>query len=293
MTRHARTLFGFTLAVLAAGACIDPSGGGGPIMCRDPLLGDGADGGTDAGTDAGTDGAGGGVDGVGDGGTDGGAGIDSGGPEAGRVSCGRSDPVFVCEVPNARDLGGTPIAAGQLVACGAIYRGPPLARLSPDGCQVFAKLGIRTVIDLRVESERAALPESACVQDAATIVSAPMPIPYTVTGAEYIAALDAKTSLAAAFAALGDPAAYPVYIHCTWGRDRTGVLAAAILLALGATRADILQEYTLSQRTVGAFPFSLTQMLDEIDARGGIEAVLTAAGVTPEQLTALRARVSG
>jgi protein-tyrosine phosphatase len=285
MTRQARTSFRFTLVAVAVAACIDRSGGNGPILCRDPLLGDGADDGADGGMDGGDDG---GMDGV----RDGGGGVDSGGADAGRTSCGRSDPVFVCEVPNARDLGGTPLAGGQSVACGAIYRGPPLASLSPDGCQVFAKLGIRTVIDLRVESERAALPESACVQDAASIVSAPMPIPYTVTGAEYIAALDATPSLAAAFAALGDPAAYPVYIHCTWGRDRTGVLAAAILLALGATRADILQEYTLSQRTVGAFPFSLTEMLNEIDTRGGITAVLTAAGVTPEQVAALRARAT-
>ena len=272
---HAQSTFhraGFYLAGLCLAApvlagCTDRSGGGVPIMCRDPLLGD-------ADADAGAARA-----------------EDAGAADAGAPMCRRSQPVFVCDVANARDLGGTPAGNGQSVACGAIYRGAPLAGLSPDGCEVFARLGIKTVIDLRVASETAALPESACVQSGATIVSAPMPIPYNVSGPEYIADLDAKPSLAAAFAALGNPAAYPIYIHCTWGRDRTGVLAAAILSALGATRADILQEYALSQRSVGAFPASLIAMLDEIDARGGIEAVLTAAGVTPEQLAALRARV--
>jgi protein-tyrosine phosphatase len=286
MYARARALFVFVVAVAPLAGCIDRSGSGYP-MCRDPLLGDLGDGGVD------------GDDGGDAGGADGGA-LDAGGEEAGAMdvgavdagtaTCRRSQPVFVCEVPNARDLGGTPVASGQAMACGAIYRGPPLAGLSADGCEVFARLGIRTVIDLRVESERAAVPEAACVVAGANVISAPMPIPYTVTGAEYIADLDAKTSIAAAFAALGDPAAYPVYIHCTWGRDRTGVLVAAILSALGATRADVVQEYLLSQRTVGAFPSSLIAMLDEIDARGGIAAVLAAAGVTPDQLANLRAR---
>jgi protein-tyrosine phosphatase len=198
--------------------------------------------------------------------------------------------VFVCEVPNARELGGTPLATGQAVACGALYRGAPLAGLSSDGCAVFGLLGIRTIIDLRMPEERAAVPEAVCVQSAANIVLAPMPIPYNVSPAEYIADLDAKPSLAAAFAALGDPAAYPIYVHCTYGRDRTGVLAAAVLSALGASRATILQEYLISQQSVGAVPGSLTAVLDEIDARGGIDAVLAAAGVTPEQIANLRAR---
>ena len=56
------------------------------------------------------------------------------------------------------------------------------------------------------------------------------------------------------------------------------------------TRADILQEYLISQQTVGAAPASLATVLDEIELRGGIEAVLTTAGVTPSALATLRAR---
>jgi protein tyrosine phosphatase (PTP) superfamily phosphohydrolase (DUF442 family) len=249
------------LVLCGAVACTDTSGGG--FVCHDPLAG-GLDGGSDP--DGGSDGLG------------------------GTRTCQRSEPVFVCAVPNARDLVGTPIANGQSVACGALYRGAPLAGLSDAGCRVFARLGIKTVIDLREDSERVAWPEAACVTAAANVVSAPMPIPYNVSPADYVADLNASASIAAAFTALGDPAAYPVYFHCTYGRDRTGVLAAVILSALGASRADILQEYLISQQTVGAAPGSLATVLDEIELRGGIEAVLTAAGVTPSQLAALRAR---
>jgi hypothetical protein len=255
------------LSVCGAVACTETSGGGG-FVCRDPLAGD-PDGGS---------------------GLDGGSDDLVGGVEGGTRTCQRSEPVFVCAVPNARDLVGTPIANGQSVACGALYRGAPLAGLSDEGCRVFGRLGIKTIIDLREDSERAARPEAACVTSSANVVSAPMPIPYSVSPADYVADLNASASIAAAFTVLGDPAAYPVYIHCTYGRDRTGVLAAVILSALGATRADILQEYLISQRTVGATPASLTAVLDEIELRGGIDAVLAAAGVTPSQLATLHTR---
>jgi len=40
---------------------------------------------------------------------------------------------------------------------------------------------------------------------------------------------------------------WPVYLHCTSGRDRTGVIVAAILLAIGIPRHVIVEEYLLSE----------------------------------------------
>jgi protein-tyrosine phosphatase len=191
-------------------------------------------------------------------------------------------------VVNARDLGGTPLEAGGAVACGKLYRGPPLAYLTAEGCADFAELGIRSVIDLRTPDERLTKPDSACVTETTNVVFSPLPIPYSVSPQDYIADLDATLSMAAALEVLGDEAAYPVYFHCTWGRDRTGVLGAVILLALGATRDAILQEYSLSSSSVGAYPDSLVAVLDEIERRGGIEAYFAAAGISEEQLAMLR-----
>jgi protein-tyrosine phosphatase len=183
-----------------------------------------------------------------------------------------------------------PLGDAGSVAKNAVFRGPPLSQLSASGCAEFARLGIRTVIDLRVASERTSVPEADCVLDKAAVVNAPLPVPYNVSPSDYIADLNEVDSIAAAFDALGDPAAYPIYLHCTWGRDRTGVLVAVILRALGASHADILKEYLLSSATVGAYPRSLEAVLVAIEEGGGIEAYLASAGVSGEQLATLRAR---
>lgn len=199
--------------------------------------------------------------------------------------------ILVDEVANARDLGGTPLADGGVVACGQLFRAAAPVNLTAAGCAEFSDLGIRTVIDLRVESEVTSAPHSTCVGELADIIHAPMPVPHDVSPEDYIADLDAVDSVLLAFAALGDESAYPVYFHCTYGRDRSGVLSALMLLALGAQRADIMTEYELTTVAgLSTFPESLEAVLDEIDRRGGVEMVLRAAGVTQNEIEVLRAQ---
>jgi protein-tyrosine phosphatase len=192
-------------------------------------------------------------------------------------------------VKNVRDLGGIPVAGGA-VECGAIYRGGPLKDLMAPGCEQVATLGVKTILDLRMPSEQSSTPTSACVP--AERVSAPLPIPYGLGPADYLADFNEVASIAQVFHTFGDPAAYPIYFHCTFGRDRTGVVGALLLSALGASRQDIVADYMLSQASVGAYPDSLAAVLDEIEARGGAEAVLAALGITPEELAVLRSHVS-
>jgi protein-tyrosine phosphatase len=189
-------------------------------------------------------------------------------------------------VTNARDLGGVPLDQGA-VACRSLFRGPPLYALSSAGCDQVASLGIKTVIDLRQSFERDSKPTSDCV--GADQVFAPLPIPYELSAQNYLAVLDAPV-VAQIFHTFADPDAYPIYFHCTWGRDRTGVIGALLLLALGASREDVLTEYLLSKDSVGAYPDSLVAVLDEIDARGGAEAFLVEIGLSQDEISALRER---
>ena len=43
---------------------------------------------------------------------------------------------------------------------------------------------------------------------------------------------------------------YPVLIHCLSGKDRTGIVVAALLLILGLDRSTIVEEYMLSEGEV-------------------------------------------
>lgn len=228
----------------------------------------------------GSDGAGGGAAAAGV--VEGGAGVPS------VRECQRGQTILSGYVTNVRDLGGVPVAGGE-VACGAIFRGGPMKALTPQGCEQVAALGLGTVIDLRTTSEQDGTPTSACV--GAARVLAPLPIPYGLSAADYLRDFNEVASIATIFHTFGDPAAYPIYFHCTYGRDRTGVVGALLLSALGASREAIIDDYMLSQASVGAYPDSLTAVLDEIDARRGAHAVLAEIGITPAEIEVLRSHV--
>jgi hypothetical protein len=121
------------------------------------------------------------------------------------------------------------------------------------------------------------------------MVTAPMPTPYNVSAQDYINDLHQPATLRAVFAALGDPAAYPVYLHCIYGRDRTAVLVAVILRLLGATREVVALEYMRTAESgFGVAPNSLSAVLDEIDRLGGAEAFLLSIGVSEKSIAVLR-----
>lgn len=201
------------------------------------------------------------------------------------TGCKPNQTVLSGYVTNARDLGGTQLATGESVACGAIYRGAPL-RVSETGCTEVARLGLRTLIDLRIEGERTGSPDADCVD--ATRVYAPLPVPYGLSATDYLNDLHATESIATVFHTFGDPDAYPIYFHCTFGRDRTGVVGALLLQALGASRGVVMEEYLLSRPNVGAYPDALDAVLDEIAQRGGAEAVLKSIGISDDELAVMR-----
>jgi hypothetical protein len=116
--------------------------------------------------------------------------------------------IFTADLSNARDLGGVALGGSAHTRYDALYRGQALT-LSRAGCEEFAALGIRSVVDLRGGLERLFSSDANCVQDSASILWAPLG--STLDYREYISEQESLDSIAATFALLGDPQAYPIY----------------------------------------------------------------------------------
>ena len=46
---------------------------------------------------------------------------------------------------------------------------------------------------------------------------------------------------------IADPTRHPIAVYCTAGKDRTGVLVAILLTAIGVDEEDIVKDYELSK----------------------------------------------
>jgi protein tyrosine phosphatase (PTP) superfamily phosphohydrolase (DUF442 family) len=192
------------------------------------------------------------------------------------------------DVTNAREIGGHALTGGGYVDCGKIMRGGQLGGLSADGCGEFSDLGIKTVIDLRMDSEQQQTAPPACVTEQATVVDASLP-KLDPSADNYVALLDETGTVAALFTALGESSSYPVYIHCMIGRDRASTMTALVLMALGVPDQTVVEEFDLNNDAgVSVDTDYIQAVIDEVKSRDGIEAYLTSVGVTSGQLEVLR-----
>ncbi|MDA8356023.1 MAG: tyrosine-protein phosphatase [Actinomycetota bacterium] len=157
---------------------------------------------------------------------------------------------------NFRDIGGYRAHDGRRVRWRRVFRADGLSGLTAHDREVVGRLGIVTVIDLRttVELESGKFPDGEipvrfhhlplldAVPDAERFEMAP-----GMLAAQYQEiAHDAGPRIADALAILADPRNLPAVVHCTAGKDRTGVLVAVVLGLLGVPDATIVDDYALS-----------------------------------------------
>jgi protein-tyrosine phosphatase len=91
---------------------------------------------------------------------------------------------------------------------------------------------------------------------------------------------------------LGRAGALPALVHCTGGRDRTGVTAALILAALGVDDEDIAEDYALSSVLLELAPISeFARLFGTLDVPR--EQVVRAMVTRPETMLALFDRIRG
>ncbi|MEG0803574.1 MAG: tyrosine-protein phosphatase [Pygmaiobacter sp.] len=246
----------------------------------------------------------------------------------------------IAGVDNFRELGGYVAQDGRLVRWGRFYRSARLSPLAEADTGRFEQLGVRTILDLRSSGEIGDHPdphfakaehqaisaiiamdgneqnfdpahlltqsveEMRCDEQAFMNVYRLMPFGNKAYGWMFDRLLSHKT---------------PLLFHCTAGKDRTGIGAALILMALGIPRSTIEADYMLTNRCCrhnidaltakyyregqpqfvkdylacigGVGLHNLAASLDEIEARYATpQAFLsTEYGLTDDKLAALRA----
>lgn len=163
---------------------------------------------------------------------------------------------------NIRDLGGHPCRDGSRTMDNRIYRGCAMTGLTAKGLETLRALGLVAVIDLRGPGEQRRAP--CPLRDMPRWMSIPLfdglaplaPGDAATLGAplaaRYIAA--AQTNAARFAEVVRSIAAAPegsVLIHCSAGKDRTGLIAAIMLSLAGATEEAIVEDYLLTG-TLGA-----------------------------------------
>jgi protein-tyrosine phosphatase len=234
---------------------------------------------------------------------------------------------------NFRDVGGCLTSAGETVPRGVLYRSdaPRQGDPVPDG----ARWPPATVIDLRSTEELLGthpLASSGCVVHSiplmreasiARVAADRRPRVLDLESVYRRTLANAEQPLASAVraVALSDG---PTLVHCTAGKDRTGLVIAVVLSAVEVSRAEIIADYVRTQSNMAgvlsriattsgvedaqglldrairrqpelftARAGAIAGVLDTLEGFGGAAAWLERAGFSSDELASLRRRLSG
>lgn len=160
-------------------------------------------------------------------------------------------------ISNMRDLGGFETAYGY-VQQGLVYRSARLETITETGKAAFNKLGIKTDLDLRGESE------------ASNAVNKKNPVGlanYFVFDTPHYASSTQEVNSGTVInngnnfknikdimSVFANKANYPIDMHCAVGRDRTGTIAILLKALLGASEEEAKKDYYTSMfSTTGAW----------------------------------------
>lgn len=153
---------------------------------------------------------------------------------------------------NVRDIGGRRSVYGGVVRQGLVYRGSHLKagkKVSEKNLRFFVDgLKIRTELDLRyaavIEREKCT---ASNIAEAVRWVHVPVNAYKSFTPEQNALFRDAVRLFA-------DKTAYPVYVHCQGGVDRTGEICFLLNAVAGVSDDDLLTDYELS--SLSKFPRS-------------------------------------
>lgn len=242
---------------------------------------------------------------------------------------------------NFRDFGGQVTRDGRRVKRHRLFRSEALNQLTYEDYSLLGELGIGLVCDLRSDLERSHKPTSWPLHVLPKTLVMDVDVDLRVESCALSDALRADPSergalammlqayrfipvaltrhLSNLFTALAAEEQAPLIVHCSAGKDRTGVLSALLLLLLGVPRQQVLADYLQTNQQIdsvklesdlarqlelvtgrtpspemvkviaGVREIYLETAIDSIESRHGtVEAYFSAAGVAREQIQAFR-----
>ncbi len=173
-------------------------------------------------------------------------------------------------VHNFRDFGGWPVLQGGRVRPGVLFRSGHLARATKADLETIDGLGLQALADLRQPAERAREPNRLPSAPPATILQSAKGGYDEAPHVQFLREADLSASAVRAYMI----SAYrripteshhqqifaqvfrtlmhgrPLLVHCAAGKDRTGILAALVLLALGVDEETVMEDYLLTNAAV-------------------------------------------
>jgi protein-tyrosine phosphatase len=230
---------------------------------------------------------------------------------------------------NFRDLGGYPTHDGGYTRRGLIFRSGKLSELTDADRLTLKGLNIKTAFDLRAEREYKTDGMDA-VGDGIEVVLMPTTldemgiIAKLSTDPDNFRMVDFYLSNfaqragyhAELFKAIVKRLANPLIIHCSAGKDRTGIMAALLLRVAGVADEHIITDYAETaqhlveygqrfrenfkqygvsmkpvEELLSSYPETMRALLDLLDREfSNAEGYFMAGGVTAEELADFRQR---
>lgn len=176
-------------------------------------------------------------------------------------------------VRNLRDVGGYPTTDGRRVRWRRLYRSDCLDQLDAEGQAWLVHAGLRSVIDIRGNAERAERPNVFAASKTVAYrhfplwVGPPPPDFEPDLREGYLREVDLLgRRLAELLEELLHSNMLPTLVHCHAGKDRTGVVIALILAAVGTEPHAIAEDYALSQTCLG--PEYITETREWVLSQG-------------------------
>ena len=201
-------------------------------------------------------------------------------------------------VENLRDIGGYQTLDGKTVKQGLLIRGCELdgiknaEYLLPDEDIDHVKNTFGFVYDLDLRS-----PE---ITEGEYVSRLGADVPHRFYDAPTYAQIfreEYLESMRQIFADLADPEKYPMYLHCTWGRDRTGTVVLLLQGLLNVSKEDLLHEYRLTGFVTSSVATNtkMDALFLGLDSYEGstlqekiISYLTTTVGVTPEEIQSIQ-----